>query len=83
MARWMAILVTQRRWEKLENFLVELLAGPTPPVRVTAHQALVKLSRGNDFGPSGVNPSAADIRAAQKLWRAYLELQDRPAKAIE
>lgn len=83
MARWMAILVIERRWERLENFLVDVLEDPAPPVRQAAHHALVKLTRGNDFGPSGINPSTADIRAAQKRWRNYLELQERDARPAD
>jgi hypothetical protein len=75
--RWMAIQVAQRRWEKVEHFLVELLDDPVPMVRQAAHQALVKLSRGADHGPFAASPTPTQIRTAQKQWRAYVEMQDR------
>lgn len=74
--RWMAIQITQYRWEPLENFLVEALEDPVPMVRGAARQALVKLSRGNDFGPIAANPSRDQIHTAQKHWRSYLAMQD-------
>jgi len=77
MTRWISIEVAQRRWDKTESTLITLLEDPVPLVRQAAHQALVKLSRGNDFGPAGVNPNRDVVRAAQKQWRGWLELQDR------
>jgi hypothetical protein len=75
--RWLAVQIAQERWEKVDSFLVELLEDPMPLVRQAAHEALVKLSRGNDFGPFAANPTSSQIRAAQKHWRSYLETQER------
>ncbi|MFO0970041.1 MAG: HEAT repeat domain-containing protein [Gemmataceae bacterium] len=76
--RWMAIQMAMRRWDKVDNFLVEMLDDPAPLVRQAAHQALVQFARGADHGPFGASPTKEQTRAAQKSWRAYLETQDAP-----
>ncbi|MFO0970043.1 MAG: HEAT repeat domain-containing protein [Gemmataceae bacterium] len=76
--RWMAIQMAMRRWDKVENFLVEMLDDPVPMVRQAAHQALVQFARGADHGPFGGTPTRDQVRVAQKSWRAYMETQDAP-----
>src|SRR5207245_6217599 len=49
--RWVAIQLVGKKWMPLEKDLIGLLADPMPGVRDAARQALVRLSRGSDFGP--------------------------------
>jgi hypothetical protein len=51
--------------------LIAALADPQAEVRDAAHQALVKLNRGEDLGPEGAEPSASQIAAAQFRWREW------------
>jgi hypothetical protein len=72
--RWVAIHAASKKWMPLEHELIELLSDPYPAIRETARQALVRLSRGNDFGPL---PKAkqAQITQAQEQWQSWLDLQ--------
>ena len=56
--------------------VIDLLADAVPEVRAEARQALVKLSKGEDFGPPE-NADRAEIEAAQKKWRAWWGTQMR------
>ena len=65
-----AMRVIASRMPRLAGELIDLLADDKDEVRAAAHAALVKLSRGLDFGPS----AAADkekIAAAQEKWRRW------------
>jgi hypothetical protein len=72
--RWVAIHAASKKWMRLEQELIELLNDPYPAIRETARQALIRLSRGNDFGPL---PKAkqAQITQAQEQWQSWLGLQ--------
>jgi hypothetical protein len=56
--------------------LIDLVADAVPEVREAARQALMKLSKGEDFGPADT-AGAAEIEAAQKKWRAWWTSQRR------
>jgi hypothetical protein len=56
--------------------LVDLLADTEARVRDAAHQALVKLNKGGDLGPSA-NATDADRDAAVKKWRDWWGKQSK------
>jgi HEAT repeat protein len=72
--RFVALQVIGRRRLPLEKELIEALRDPDKAIRQTAHDALVRVSRGTDFGPSaGVSKRGLD--RAVKQWRQWLDLQ--------
>ncbi len=73
--RWVAIQVAAKQWMPLEQELIDLLEDPCPPVRAAARQALVRLSRGNDFGPFAAEATPAQRAQAQLQWQHWLDLQ--------
>lgn len=80
MIRWLAIQSISQRRVPLEDDLIIRLKDPVPAVRQSAHQALMRLSRGADFGPSpseGGSPVA--VRRAQDEavanWQQWLRSQ--------
>jgi hypothetical protein len=76
--RWLAVQVAGRKRLPLEGALVEMLSDPVPLVREAARQALVRLSRGNDFGPTP-GADAAQVAHSLRAWRQWLDYQERPA----
>jgi len=52
--------------------LIDRLTDSDDEVRQTAHQALVRLNRGNDLGPAA-DADAAGRQQAQQQWRTWLE----------
>jgi hypothetical protein len=72
--RWAAIQVASRKWLPVEKRLIELLADPCSPVSDAAHKALIRLSRGNDFGPPA-KATAVQVAQAQEQWQDWLDLQ--------
>jgi hypothetical protein len=76
----MRLLATQtvgRRRLHLELPLIHQLDDPEPQVREAAHQALVRLSRGADFGPP-VNSKQQQSYKAMSDWQYWLALQESP-----
>ncbi|HXG09922.1 MAG TPA: hypothetical protein VNK04_09050 [Gemmataceae bacterium] len=65
-----AALIIGVREPRLAGDLIELLADSEESVRAAAHQALVRLSRGVDFGPRP-NAGTAEQEAAIKKWREW------------
>jgi hypothetical protein len=59
--------------------LISLLRDNSPVVRKAAHQALVKLSKGTDYGPKE-NASEGDREEVIKKWQAWLAKQKERAK---
>jgi hypothetical protein len=80
--RWLAAQAAGHKRLHLESELIDRLSDPYPQVREAARKALVRLSRGNDFGPL---PSASGKEVAQsaKAWRHWLSLQDPPERIPE
>jgi hypothetical protein len=58
-----------------EDQFIELLTDDEAVVREAAHQALVKFSKGKDYGPRQDAPAAERKEAVQK-WRAWLAQQN-------
>jgi hypothetical protein len=63
----------------LEKELIVRLTDDSPAVREATHHALVRVSRGNDFGPPPGAPPTHWERAA-KGWSSWLSLQDSPPR---
>ncbi len=66
--RMAAIRVAARK-PRLTGDLIELLGDDKTEVRAAAHEALVKLNRGQDLGPSG--DGKEKIADAQAKWRRW------------
>ncbi|MCI0465293.1 MAG: hypothetical protein L0Z62_50875 [Gemmataceae bacterium] len=79
--RWLAALVAHRKRMPLEKELIERLTDSQVQVREAARQALVKLSRGNDFGPTA-KATAAQVAQAQQAWRHWLSMQEMPGRTL-
>ncbi|MCO6458487.1 MAG: HEAT repeat domain-containing protein, partial [Pirellulaceae bacterium] len=56
---------------QLVDELIPLLSDTDPGVRQEAHQALVRLGRGVDFGPESLLASADEIHEASLLWHDW------------
>lgn len=61
---------------KLGGELIDLLGDDNAGVREAAHAALVKLSKGADYGPAK-NAATEERAAAVKKWRAWWEKQPK------
>ena len=70
--RLAAVRVVVARMPRLTSELIDVLADEQAEVRTAAHDALVKLSRGEDFGPAA-GASNEQIVAAQDKWRSWWE----------
>jgi hypothetical protein len=68
--RTSAIRVIASKKPRLYSELIELLSDEKNEVRASAREALVKLSRGQDFGPVDGADKAA-IAEAQAKWRSW------------
>jgi hypothetical protein len=68
--RQSAVRVIAAKAPKLGRDVIDLLDDDVALVRAAAHQALVLLSSGEDFGPTQ-DAAKADRTAAQKQWRAW------------
>jgi hypothetical protein len=80
LTRWVAAQLAGRKRLHLEKELIELLTDPAPAVRQAARAALVRLSRGNDFGPL---PTATQTAQSVQAWRQWHSLQDSPERVPE
>jgi HEAT repeat protein len=79
--RWGAATFIGRKHVHAEKELIALLSDPVIEVREAAHQALVKLARGTDFGPS-IHDAQPKIQQAIKRWEDWLALQDPSAPTV-
>jgi hypothetical protein len=79
--RWAAIQAATKKWMPVENELIGLLNDPYPAIRDAAHEGLVRLSRGNDFGPAAPSATANQIEQAQAQWQRWLTLQFPPQQS--
>jgi hypothetical protein len=77
LVRWLATQAAGRKRLHFEEQLINLLADPYPQVRQGAREALIRLSRGNDFGPAP-NATAKQQTQAIDAWRLWLRRQDPP-----
>lgn len=70
--RLAATRVIASRMPRLAGKLIDLLGDDKEEVRAAAHAALVKLSRGQDYGPAA-DAEKEKITAAQEKWRSWWE----------
>jgi hypothetical protein len=75
--RWLAIQVISRKRLHLEREVIEALGDPHVVVRQAAHEALVRLARGTDFGPPR-KATATQIARSVEAWQGWLAIQDVP-----
>jgi hypothetical protein len=66
--RWAAAKAAAK-FTSLTGDLIGMLGDPDADVAGAAHQSLVKLSDGQDFGPSSA--SRTEVEAARKKWQAW------------
>jgi HEAT repeat protein len=72
--RFIAIQVVGRRRLPLEKDLIKALGDPDKMIRQAAHDALVRIGRGTDFGPkAGV--SKHGVARSVERWQRWLDLQ--------
>lgn len=67
-----AMRVIAVKMPRLGGELIDLLSDGKEEVRAAAHEALVKLSRGQDFGPAA-GADKEQIAEAQAKWRSWWE----------
>jgi hypothetical protein len=79
--RCFAAQILALRQAHVEKELIPLLKDPYVQVRNAAHQALVRLGRGTDFGPSS-KASKAEIKQAIARWTEWLAMQDPIAPSL-
>ncbi|HZY86311.1 MAG TPA: hypothetical protein VFE78_15870 [Gemmataceae bacterium] len=72
--RLAAVRVVAAKFPALAPAVIDLLADGEEEVREAAHAALVRLSRGQDFGPSPVG-AASERGQAQQKWRDWWSRQ--------
>jgi hypothetical protein len=75
--RLAAIRVATVRVSPMTGDVIGLLTDESGEVREAAHQALVRLNRGQDLGP-GPNADDAERERAQKDWRTWWLRANRP-----
>jgi hypothetical protein len=68
--RLAAVRVVAAKMPRLSGELIDVLADDHAEVRAAAHDALVKLSRGEDFGPAA-DAGKEQIAADQDKWRSW------------
>jgi hypothetical protein len=71
-----AARVAGLKWPSLFSATLELLDDKVPEVREEAHKALIRLSKGQDFGPDK-KATAEEQSAAKDKWREWLAKQKR------
>jgi hypothetical protein len=59
------------KFPSLTGDLIGLLGDPDPDVADAAHQSLVQLNKGDDFGPA----SKSEIEASRQKWQAWWDKQ--------
>lgn len=81
--RWAAIHAIAKKRIHREEEMIDLLGDDNPLVRQAAHDALVVLSRGNDFGPP-LGANVVQLAASRHRWRQWLKMQDpiSPGQAV-
>jgi hypothetical protein len=82
LVRWLAAHAAGRKRLPVEDKLIDLFADAYPQVREAARQALVRISRGNDFGPAQ-NANAKQVTQASQTWRQWHRWQDPPESSLE
>jgi hypothetical protein len=75
--RQSAARVAANKMPALGRDLVALLADEKVAVRATAHAALVKIAKGEDFGPSSVEASREVRDEAKRRWQDWFDREHR------
>ncbi len=70
--RTAAIRVIAGKKPRLAGELIDLLSDDKDEIRAAAHEGLVKISRGQDFGPAA-GAEKEKIAEAQAKWRSWLD----------
>lgn len=65
-----AVQVVALKFPRLADEVIDLLGDEKADVRTAAHAALVKISRGQDFGPA-TEAGSEQIAEAQAKWRSW------------
>jgi hypothetical protein len=73
--RWMAIQVIGTKRLPLQPELIARLSDRSYAVRQAARKALIRISRGNHFGP-GPKATKAETEKAIRKWQNWWSLQD-------
>jgi hypothetical protein len=73
--RWMTIQVVGLKRLPFQKELIDRLSDRDKSVRQAARLALIRLSRGNDFGPA-VKASKSEQEQAISKWKNWWSLQD-------
>lgn len=78
--RWLAIQAAARKRLSCEDQLIGRLNDPVPALREAARGALIRLSRGSDFGPfrsGGPTPVAyaREVNDAMANWKQWLKAE--------
>ena len=73
--RWMAIQVVGIKRYPFQSALIARLEDSDNAVRQAARQALIRVSRGNDFGPK-IKASKSEREQAISKWKHWWSLQD-------
>ncbi len=73
--RWMAIQIVGSKRYPLEKDLITRLSDRDNSVRQAARLALIRVSRGNDFGPA-IHAGPRERETAIARWRQWWALQD-------
>jgi hypothetical protein len=68
----------QRQQYRSAQILIGLLATGNAHLRILAHQSLLALSAGEDFGPDGKQPTKEEIQDAQQRWASYWRKLEKP-----
>src|SRR5262249_48146952 len=73
--RWMAIQVVAIKRYPFQSALINRLNDSDNSVRQAARQALIRVSRGNDFGPK-IKAGTSERQLAISKWKHWWSLQD-------
>jgi hypothetical protein len=76
--RFIALQVISRRRVPVEKDLIEVLDDPDKTIRQAAREALVRIARGTDFGPS-LTATKGSVAQSIERWRDWLALQQSVA----
>jgi hypothetical protein len=73
--RWMAVQVVGMKRYPFQSSLIDRLDDSDNSVRQAARQALIRVSRSNDFGPK-TKASKSEREKAASQWKQWWSLQD-------
>jgi HEAT repeat protein len=80
--RWSAAILVAQKRVHAEKELIQGLSDPVAEVKEAAHQALIRLARGTDFGPKPAD-SRAKIEQAIQSWNSWLLAQETTSPTLQ